>query len=480
MTRDRTSPVSAAVEVFDVPVAVEAAAACYVRRAGAGVLESSQSNRNLGRFSILACDPINEFVMEQPGGPCPFEELAKVSAQYPVVRSNPTGLPFVGGWIGYFGYESGLATECLTPTIRRDIPLPAVRFRLYDTAAIYDHCEQRWFGVAVDWPANRWNRTSTAERLHRIRELLNSAKDPTVAVSRSLQPATIGRQVPQVTPSPWEYAERVARAKAYIEAGDIYQVNLSQRFETRATEAPWRLYERLRRVNPAPFSAFLADRHGAVLSASPELFLQLREGRVRTRPIKGTRPRTGHEVEDARRRQELNRSEKDRAELDMIIDLLRNDLGRVCGVGTVRVTDRGTLEEHPTVYHRVATIEGELAPDRDWVDLLRAAFPGGSVTGAPKIRAMQIIDELEPTARGVYCGCLGWIGLDGSMTLNLAIRTMVQTGNRVYVHAGGAIVADSDAASEAEEIQAKAAGLLATLGGPESVEVETFQETGVA
>ncbi|GAG27694.1 unnamed protein product, partial [marine sediment metagenome] len=209
------------------------------------------------------------------------------------------------------------------------------------------------------------------------------------------------------------YFSKVARAKRYIEAGDIYQVNLTQRWAVHTDASPIELYLRLRGASPSSHAAFLPWGDYAILSSSPELFLDLRRGHVITRPIKGTRPRVGDPVRDAAARQELLESEKERAELTMIIDLLRNDLGRVCSPGSVRVSDAGTLEEHPTVFHRVATIEGDLEAGRDWLDLLLASFPGGSVTGAPKIRAMQIIDELEPAARGVYCGSIGMIGLDG-------------------------------------------------------------------
>ena len=224
------------------------------------------------------------------------------------------------------------------------------------------------------------------------------------------------------------------------------------------------MYRRLRSVTPSSHAAFLRWDDTAILSASPELFLDLRAGHVVTRPIKGTRPRIGDRAVDLRARRELQDSRKDRAELIMIVDLLRNDLGRVCSYGRVRVVDAGSIEEHPTVFHRVATIEGELAPGRNWLDLLLATFPGGSITGAPKIRAMQIIDKLEPTARGVYCGSIGWIGLDGSMSLNIAIRTMVQVRDRVHVYAGGAIVADSTPEGEYDEMLTKAAGMLRALG----------------
>ncbi|MBN1510849.1 MAG: aminodeoxychorismate synthase component I, partial [Phycisphaerae bacterium] len=261
-----------------------------------------------------------------------------------------------------------------------------------------------------------------------------------------------------------DYLARVDRIREYIAAGDVYQVNLTQRFSTRTAVRPIELFRRLCRVNPAPFAAFLAWDDKAVLSASPERFLDVRGRRVVTQPIKGTRPRVGDPVLDPVRRDELMQSEKDRAELNMIVDLLRNDLGRVCRFGSVRVLSAGAMEEHPTVFHRVATITGELADDCTWADLLRATFPGGSITGAPKIRAMQIIDELEPTPRDVYCGAVGCIGLDGSLSLNVAIRTMVMRGSVVHLYAGGGIVADSEPEAEYEETLAKAAGMIRAFG----------------
>ena len=260
------------------------------------------------------------------------------------------------------------------------------------------------------------------------------------------------------------YFKKIARAKRRIEAGDIYEVNLTQRFSVETPHAPLDVYRSLRRANPSAYAALIAWGDRAVISSSPELFLDLRNGRVVTRPIKGTRPRGGNTQDDDRLRRELATSEKDMAELTMIVDLLRNDLGRVCSFGSVRVESPGEIETHPTVLHRVATIEGRLRPDASWVDLLQASFPGGSITGAPKIRAMRIIDELEPTRRGVYCGSIGYLGLDGSLCLNIAIRTMFQVGSRVHVHAGGAIVADSEPEEEYEEIMAKARGMFQALG----------------
>jgi para-aminobenzoate synthetase component I len=416
---------------------------------------------------------------------------------------------FSAGWIGFLTYEAGLSIEGITPTTRDDVPIPPSRFGLYDTVAIFDHQEQSWALCAVEWPEGMFDdRPSARERLERLRSVLAERSETTMEpassrcepgvqggtltesgprelkfATRSVKPSSrrlkpAAREDGRFETSPLvpnmsreEYLRRVERAKRYIEAGDVYQVNLSIRFSAKTTGSPQQLYQRLCKVNPAAYSAFIQWGDTAIISASPELFLELRDGRVVTRPIKGTRPRTGDPAIDAAARRELETSEKERAELNMIVDLLRNDLGRVCEFGSVRVTDAGSIEELPTVLHRVATIEGLLAEGKTASDLLRATFPGGSITGAPKIRAMQIIDELEPTARGVYCGSIGWIGLDGSMSMNIAIRTMVQVGDTVHLYAGSGIVADSDPQQEYEEIMAKAGGMIRALGT--QVEVAT-------
>jgi len=260
-----------------------------------------------------------------------------------------------------------------------------------------------------------------------------------------------------------QYIQKVERAKAYIAAGDIFEVNLSQRFVAQVDAPPEDIYRRLRAASPSSHAAFLPWPNLAVMSSSPELFLQLTDGHVVTRPIKGTRPRGHDDASDLINRRALESSEKDHAELTMIIDLLRNDLGRVCAYGSVLVREAVTIESLPHVFHQVATVEGMLQSQFTWLDLLRASFPGGSITGAPKIRAMQIINELEQSPRGVYCGAIGLIGLDGNLSLNIAIRTMVQQGNTVRFDAGGAIVADSDPHQEYEEIMAKVKGMMQAL-----------------
>jgi len=422
---------------------------------GGFALESTAPEHPQGRYTILGFDPIDVYELDAAANGLWLDDLRRRVGASDARYRNPT-LPFVGGWVGFASYEAGSAIESVRRTTPRDLALAAVRFALYDTVAIFDHHRGRWLIVAVELPGHR--RAMRLRRLRSMQKWLGSV-EPVTPVDWS-QPAG-GKPKPAMSHE--DYLRRVRTAKAYIEAGDIYQVNLTQRFTARAYVPAIEIYRRLRVANPAPFSAFLSCGETAILSASPELFLHLRGRQVLTRPIKGTRPRVGDDVLDAVRGRELMTSEKDRAELTMIVDLLRNDLGRVSDYGTVRVLSDGDLEEHPTVFHRVASITSRLREGAEWADLLRSGFPGGSITGCPKIRAMQIIDELEPTERSVYCGSIGYIGLDGSLCLSIAIRTIVYDRGNVHLFGGGAIVADSDAEDEYQESLAKMAGMIRAL-----------------
>jgi para-aminobenzoate synthetase component 1 len=446
------------VEALQAGPSVEAAVVSFSTGPAPFVLESSAVDPTYGRFTVLGFDPVHTLTIDRDE-PQPIDRLAEHAARYPACRS-PQEVPFVGGWVGYLSYEAGLGIEGLRPTTTADVDLPAARFCLYDTAAVFDHVAERWYAVGVDWPGGVCeDRPRLPERIEEVRRRLQSATaPPPVSWDERLSSSPLPNMSRQ------DYLARVQRAKRYIEAGDVYQVNLTQRFSATTSAGPLDLYRRLRVANPSAYAALLAWDDRAVISSSPELFLDLRRGRVVTRPIKGTRPRVGDEALDALRRRQLAHSEKDRAELTMIVDLLRNDLGRVCEFGSVRVVSPAELEAHPTVYHLVGTVEGRLRGRCDWADLLRASFPGGSITGAPKIRAMQIIDELEPTCRSVYCGSIGYIGLNGSACLNIAIRTMILEAGRLHLFAGGAIVADSDPDDEYAETLAKAAGMLRALG----------------
>ena len=356
------------------------------------------------------------------------------------------------GWAGYVGFEMARHLERLPASHREDLGLPLMRLALYDRGIVLDHRSRRAAAVRAS-PARLGTTDHDVDWIERW--------SAAAAARGTSAPATV-RAVPAIDRADHEHA--VARALEYIAAGDIYQVNLARRVKLDVTGDPLGTYAAVRRVNPAPYAALLRWNDGAVLSLSPELFLSVRGSRVRTRPIKGTRPRTGRRRQDAAARRALRESDKEAAELTMIVDLHRNDLGRACRYGSVRVEHARRLETHPTVFHTVADVVGRLAPGRDALDLLAACFPAGSISGVPKIRALEIIDELEPVARGVYSGAIGVLGLDGQMTFNVAIRTLQWRGSAATLYVGGGIVADSDPAAEYDETVAKAAGILRGLG----------------
>ncbi len=356
--------------------------------------------------------------------------------------------PFAGGAIGYFGYDLGRRLERLPVIALDDEQLPELAVGLYDWAVVNDHLERRaWLiGAERDPPTTHaWD--ALVERF--TRPAPERTRAPFRAISSIRSNLTRSR-----------YLAAFERVKRYIEAGDCYQVNLAQRFEARVSGDPWSGYRALRAANPAPYAAYLNLPFAQILSASPERFLQVRGARVETRPIKGTRARTADPERDAERARELRESPKDRAENVMIVDLLRNDLAKSCRPGSVRVPRLFEVESFPAVHHLVSTVTGELSRGRDALDVLRGCFPGGSITGAPKVRAMQIIEELEPNRRGVYCGSIGYVGYDGAMDCNIAIRTLVHRAGQVRFWAGGGLVADSVAAEEYQETLDKAAPFL--------------------
>jgi para-aminobenzoate synthetase component I len=386
--------------------------------------------------------------------------------------------PFLGGVAGYIGYDYGAVLERLPPTRYDDLALPDIVLGLYDWVIAWDH------QTGAAWllsPGGTMDGDAVAARRRMVLDRLRSAgARETAGHAPGTEPWPRGAPAPaypsdaaadiglRSTFTHRGYLDAVARVREYIVAGDIFQANLSQRFQAPLREPPFALYRRLRRRNPAPFAAYLAFGDVTVLSASPERFLRLDPDRqVETRPIKGTRPRGLGPMHDAALGRALAESEKDRAENVMIVDLLRNDLSRVCRPGSVRVPELFALEQHPTVHHLVSTVLGELDPEADAVDLVRAAFPGGSITGAPKVRAMEIIAELEPTRRGVYCGSIGYLSAGGAMDTSIVIRTFVLRDGELFFQAGGGIVADSDPELEYRETLDKAAGLIGTLRGAE-------------
>lgn len=375
----------------------------------------------------------------------PFELIKNALAAR---QCSTDELPFVGGAIGYFGYDLGRRLETLPDTTAQDIDIPDMAVGIYDWAAVFDHQVQRAWLVAqedCEQDLNHWARILTAA------EPLTPA-----AYATSFQ--TVSEVKPEISFD--EYAHAFNKIKHYITEGDCYQVNLAQRFSASVTGDPWDAYQRLRNLNPAPYSTFFSLPLCAILSSSPERFLKVNDRVVETKPIKGTRPRAKNPVADRRLADELSRSDKDRAENLMIVDLLRNDLGKTCAIGSVMVPELFAVESYATVHHLVSTICGRLADGLDASDLLRGCFPGGSITGAPKLRAMEIIEELESFRRTVYCGSIGYLSFDGTMDTNIAIRTLVHHGGKMYCWAGGGIVADSKLDDEYTECLDKASAML--------------------
>jgi len=458
-----------------------------------GPLHAAEAHQ-LGRYSFLTADPArivrSKGRRTEIGGRglewAPIERdplLAMRDLLAPHATAPVSGLPpFQGGAAGYVGYDYGAVLERLPAPRYDDLGIPDVMLGLYDWVIAWDH------RVGTAWVISTGLPETGAARDVRARERL------AMVLERVRGPGGRPLQTPPPAPPPADeapsypvlgvegaepiglrstfthrgYLDAVTRVRDYIVAGDIFQANLSQRFQAPLTEPAFDLYARLRRANPAAFAAYLDWGDLRVMSASPERFLRLDEnGRhVETRPIKGTRPRGLGPMHDAALGRALAESDKDRAENVMIVDLLRNDLSRVCRPGTVRVPELFALEQHPTVHHLVSTVVGELDPAEGAVDLLRAAFPGGSITGAPKVRAMEIIAELEPSRRGVYCGSIGYLSTTGAMDTSIVIRTYLALRGRVYFQAGGGIVADSDPELEYRETLDKARALIAALAGP--------------
>lgn len=460
-------------------------------------LDSGMDPQRLGRYSFLGSEPF--LVMSSRGSEItlvrgqnhkvrhgnPFDTIGKLLEAYRLDHC-PAPVPFLGGAVGYFGYDLCHFVECLPSTPIDDLKLPECYFAFYDTVVAFDHLEKKTYLVATGFPE-----MEEGQRLKRARMRLEETKDwlcathSVIAVSRSPEQSEgeakqshdrgcfvaaalrNDRKNKEITLksnfTPEEYKKAVNRVREYIAAGDVFQVNLSQRFAADLKISPFDLYKRLRTVNPAPFASYLNFPDVTIVSASPERFLKVESDWVETRPIKGTRPRGRDSAEDERLAHELVHSGKDHAENVMIVDLERNDLGRVCRYGTVRVNELAILETFPTVFHLTSTVIGRLRRGKSNIDLLKATFPGGSITGAPKVRAMEIIDEIEPTRRSVYTGSIGYLGFDEDMDVNIVIRTFLIKEGKAYFQVGGGIIYDSDPEAEYMETLDKARALIRAL-----------------
>jgi len=437
-------------------------------------LDSGMDPHKLGRYSFIGSNPF--LVLSSRGSKVtitqstekkrlngnPFDILGHFLELYRLDSNSPP-VPFVGGAVGYLSYDLCHFIERLPDTAIDDLNLPECYFGFYDLALAFDNLQGKAYIISTGFPELK-----EGKRIERAQKRLDEMKATlTKAPPSGIETPPAPGSAEQVTLKSGfthqEYVDAVEKCRQYIINGDIFEVNLSQRFEAELAITPYELYRRLRQINPAPFACYLGFDEVTVVSASPERFLRLHGDWVETRPIKGTRPRGKTPKEDEARAKELVSSPKDRAENIMIVDLERNDLGRVCRFGTVRVTELAILEVFPTVFHLTSTVEGRLREGKSNIDLLKATFPGGSITGAPKVRAMEIIDELEPTRRSVYTGNIGYLGFNGDLDLSIVIRTFLVKGKKAYFQAGGAVVYDSNPEAEYQETLDKARALIDAL-----------------
>ncbi|MFM5843735.1 aminodeoxychorismate synthase component I [Aeromonas sanarellii] len=423
------------------------------------LLESAGPQGPDNRFDIVSADPLatletrgDSTCLNQAGhlshhDDDPLALLADVQrALLGDLVDDDSGLPFIGGALGLFGYDLGRRFERRPAQAQADIQVPDMAVGIYDWALLRDVATDRW--QLVHWG----DETGLARRLAWLMAQTERSSAPL---------ALLGPWQSNMTRA--EYGDKFARIQAYLAAGDCYQINLTQRFSAPYEGGEWSAYCALSAANKAPFSAFVRLPRSAIMSLSPERFLLLDERHIETKPIKGTRPRHPDPVIDARVADALAHADKDRSENLMIVDLLRNDIGRVSRPGSVTVPHLFAVESFPAVHHLVSTIHGELDPRWQGVDLLRACFPGGSITGAPKIRAMEIIEELEPHRRNAYCGSIGYLSQHGRMDTSICIRTLIAEAGQLHCWAGGGIIADSDPDAEYQETFDKVARILPLL-----------------
>ncbi|USH01305.1 aminodeoxychorismate synthase component I [Grimontia kaedaensis] len=419
------------------------------------LLQSAAEKHPDNRFDILVADPIATLCSEsginriwhRDGRTAsretdPFEELHALQLSL-LPRTEPIApWPFLGGALGYFAYDLGRQVETLPELATRDIDIPDMAVGIYDWAVIADHKEKK---LVLIQPEGE-NKLAWLEGHKEVEASAFAMK---------------GEWQANMTPETYE--EKFDRVQAYLKSGDCYQINLAQRFEAPYQGSEWEAYQKLAKTNGAPFSGFIRLKDSAILSVSPERFLQLHGREIETKPIKGTRPRNNDSAVDSANIHCLKNAQKDRAENLMIVDLLRNDIGRVASPGSVNVPKLFDIETFPAVHHMVSTVTGTLSDDKYGEDLLRACFPGGSITGAPKVRAMEIIEELEPHRRSIYCGSIGYLSRCGTMDTSITIRTLVCHQQQIYAWAGGGVVVDSEAASEYQETLDKLSRILPVL-----------------
>ncbi len=430
-------------------------------------LDSVMGRESQGRFSFIGCEPF--LIFKSKGD---YVSLEWNDGRKESLRSNPflvlkeqfrrftvlpdpnraDGIPFVAGGVGYFGYDMKDFIEKLPDISRDDQSIPDCIVGFYDTLLVFDHLKEKSYITNVEFEGVRTGARS------KLKAALSPKTSNTITEYRAGEGAHLKSNFTKAG-----YMKAVEDAKEYIKRGDVYQVNLSQRFESGLQGEPYGLYLRLREASPAMFASYLNFEDVIVVSSSPERFLMKSGSYIETRPIKGTQPRSSDPLTDELNEISLKESYKDRAEHIMIVDLERNDLGRICEYGSVRPTEFIALEKYSTVFHLVSTVSGKLKNGVDPIDCLTAAFPGGSITGAPKVRSMEVIEVLEPVKRSLYTGAIGYISFDGNMDTSIVIRTIVIKGDKLYFQVGGGIVADSDPEKEYRETLDKAEGIMRAL-----------------
>lgn len=452
-------------------------------------LDSGLSLEGLGRFSLIASDPFLVFkskgeqisVLEnglwKTKRGDPFQALRLLMKRYRA-ESDPR-VPLTAGAFGYFAYDLNRLIEGIPPLAKDDLGLPDCYLGFYDRLVIHDHRTGKSYLTSTGLPEQgRQAEIRAEQRLQELQQILCREQEnspvpgiifPNNSGRGSNEPGGLTQIYGHFTDD--SYYDAVKQVQKYIDLGEISEAILSQRFSCKLTECPWQLYLELRRINPAPFAAYLHYPELDLACASPERLVKVENRRVESRPIKGTRPRGKNTAEDLLLQEELLQSEKDRAELALITELGCNELRRICSDDSVEVVEQFGLEKHPTVFHLVSTVRGKLAPDKDLVDLLLATFPGASISGAPKKRAMEIIEQLEPVKRGIYTGSIGYLGFNGAADLNTVIRTFIIKDNRAYFQVGGGIIDRSEPEAEFQETMTKARALLEALGYREGVKI---------
>ncbi len=467
---------------FNAPLNLPGLSQTFAERKSASILGANSSRTDAGRFSYWAAEP-KEIFEFQTGQEKPFEKLHRLLSKYKLVKPAKNcgskylapkfiwGLPkgiFRGGWIGFFSYELSRFVEHLPATTLDDLEMPLIRLCFYDSVIAYDHIKKTYWLLALEMPGDT---VSPEQKLTELERLVIQSQHINICPPAPTELENIDLSTIRCNMSKAHYLQAFGKIKQYIYDGDVYQINFSRRFESEFNAEAIDLFHWQNKYNPSPYSAYIDADNFHIVSASPEMFITIADGIIRTKPIKGTRERFNEtdrkqsqvKQTNTKNLNELLYSEKEQAELNMIIDLERNDVAKICVPGTRKVIQPRAIESYPTVFHAVATIAGQLRDEVTFCDILKAMFPGGSITGAPKIRSMEIIDETEPTARGVYTGSIGFIGLDGNACLNIAIRTIIIKDQKAYAQTGGGIVADSDAEAEWQETITKARALLSGI-----------------